>query len=238
MYLLSFTNFCRISVASLFCSLIAGLLFVPFSKLILRILRHCEESDQAKLAARIDTVCACPIVKFDFFVESMWAVVAKKWRKGRNTKDAFFDADPIQTLIGKPSLIYRALYMDALSVQASLVKGRQPENGQMGIGMGNSLLERFRSFFVVSESVSAAVDATQSLPRLKQINQRKANQNHEDESEVAVIEHSRSSAETGGNHDNHGVAHWTFNSDKMIRQTVRRSDQLNGVAVGFEVDPH
>jgi hypothetical protein len=126
--------------------------------------------------------------------------------------------------------------MDALSVQASLVKGRQPENGQMEIGMGNSLLERFRSLFVVSESVSAAADATQSLPRLKQINQRKADR-HEDESEGAVIEHSRN-ADTGGNHDNHGVAHWTFNSDKMIRQTVRRSDQLNGVAVGFEVDPH
>jgi hypothetical protein len=127
--------------------------------------------------------------------------------------------------------------MYAVSVPASLVKGRQPENGQMEIGVGNSLLERFRSFFVVSESVSAAADATQSLPRLKQINQRKADRNHEDESEDALTEHSRS-AETGGNHDNHGVAHWTFNSDKMIRQTVRRSDQLNGVAVGFEVDPH
>jgi hypothetical protein len=104
----------------------------------------------------------------------------------------------------------------------------------MEIGMGNSLLDRFRSLFVVCEP-SAAADAAQALPRLKQINQRKANQSCEEGSEVTVTGHS---LEGDCHHDNHGVAHWTFNSDKMIRQIVRRSDQLNGVAAGFEVDPH
>ena len=102
--------------------------------------------------------------------------------------------------------------------------------------MANSLLNRVRALFG-GEQESAAAEAAQALPRLKRINERKANQSPEDSSE-AMPPDVRRNNDTATNHDNHGVAHWTFNSDKMIRQTVRRSDQLSGVAVGFEVDPH